>query len=63
MSRNKIKKIINKTDLERKINEISSILTDKYKNDKIVVLGVMNGAFFFMHDLIKKINIKHLLVT
>ena len=59
MSKNKIKKIINKADLERKINEISSILTDKYKNDKIVILGVMNGAFFFMHDLIKKINIKH----
>ena len=57
MQENKIKKIIDKVDLDRKISEVASILNEKYRNDKIVILGVMNGAFFFMHDLIKKINI------
>ena len=57
MQENKIKKIIDKIDLDRKISEVASILNERYRNDEIVVLGVMNGALFFMHDLIKKIKI------
>ena len=54
-----LNQIVSKEELCSKVEDLSLLIDKKYKNKKIVILGVMNGAFFFMHDLMKKINIQH----
>ena len=51
--------IISKAQLNSRIDNLALTINRKYKNQKIVLLGVMNGAFFLMHDLMKKINIPY----
>jgi len=52
-----LNKIISKSDLESKISDFASILNDKFKNEELVIVGVMNGAFYFMYDLMKMLDI------
>ena len=54
-----LKLIISKVQLHSKINELASIINRDYKNEKIIILGIMNGSFFLMHDLMRKINIDY----
>ena len=53
----KLKKIINEKEIKFKIEELSILINEKYKNRELVVLPVMNGAFFFAHDIFKNISI------
>jgi len=53
----KIKLMISRNEIIAKIDELAELINKKYKGQKVVFLGVMNGAFFLMHDLVKKINI------
>tara|TARA_Y100001970_G_C14117835_1_gene794608 strand:+ start:670 stop:1188 length:519 start_codon:yes stop_codon:yes gene_type:complete len=55
----KIEKMITKNSLKNKILELSSLISNQYSDDNIVILGVMNGGFYFMHDLIKTIPFDH----
>ena len=50
--------MITKNELDSKIAELAVLINEKYKGERIVLLGVMNGSFFLMHDLIKKIKVE-----
>ena len=52
-----MKKIIKKEEIEKKIRELSDLIKNKYNNQDIVILGVMNGSFFFMRDLMAQLDI------
>ena len=54
-----LNKLIKKNDLTKKIKELAILINSRYKEEDVVILGVMNGSFFLMHDLIKKIDIKY----
>ena len=53
----KLKKIFKHKELALKNKELASMLNKDYKNKKLVIIGVMNGAFFFMRDLMKNLSI------
>ena len=52
-----LKLMIQKNELKSKINELAVLINKEVKGQKVIFLGVMNGAFFMMHDLMKQINI------
>ena len=52
----KMKKLIKKESIDKKIRKLADLIVSKYKQD-IVILGGMNGSFFFMKDLIDQLNI------
>ncbi len=54
-----MKVMIDSKRLQSKIEELALKINEKYKNQKVIFLGVMNGSFFFMHDLMKKIKIEY----
>ncbi len=50
-------------DLDRIVSKVASEITERYaesllvKNEKLVMLGVLNGSFQFISDLVKKIDL------
>ncbi|OUW63058.1 MAG: hypothetical protein CBD58_00670 [bacterium TMED198] len=51
--------IFSNQDIQKRISSIAENLNDFYKNQEdIVIIGVLNGCFMFMSDLLKKINFK-----
>ena len=57
MDRVKLKKIISNRELSQKISDFSDIINKKFSNEEIIIIGVMNGAFYFMYDLMKKLKV------
>ena len=53
----RMKKIFTQKDIEIKTKELSDIINKNFKDKKIVLIGVMNGAFFFIHDIMEKLSI------
>ena len=52
-----LKKIINHKDVRSKGEELANRINKDYKDKKIVIIGIMNGAFFFMADIMKNLSI------
>ena len=57
MDRVKLKKLISKNELQNKVSEFADLINKTFKNEEIVIIGVMNGAFYFLHDLLKKLKV------
>ena len=53
----KLRKIINHKDIRLKSKELADKVNKDYKDKKIVIIGIMNGAFFLMADLMKNLLI------
>ena len=51
----KKRKIINNYDINKKVKELSELIKSRYKKE-IIIIGVMNGSFFFMRDLMIEIG-------
>ena len=49
--------MIDKNELISKVDDLARLINEKYEGQEVIFLGVMNGAFFFMHDLIKRIKV------
>ncbi len=44
-------------EIEKRTAEIGAILTEKYKDSLPVFVGVLNGSFMFMADLVKQVPV------
>lgn len=53
----KMEKIFSQKDIIIKNKELANMINKKYKNKDLVLIGIMNGAFFFMRDIMKNISI------
>lgn len=53
----KILKKIPEKDIRKKVEEIAHNISEKYKDKEPVLIGVLNGCFIFIADLIRKISI------
>lgn len=49
--------LINAADIEQRVKEIGAELNNDYGNSHPVFVGVLNGSFLFVADLIKQITI------
>lgn len=49
--------LINASDIEQRVKEIGAELNNDYGNSHPVFIGVLNGCFLFIADLIKQIDI------
>lgn len=52
-----IRETIGASDLDKKIKELGKIITEDYKGKDLVVIGVLKGAFIFLADLVRAINL------
>ena len=54
-----MKEVISEQDLQDRISKLASIINNGYFNHKrsVVFVGILNGAFMFFSDLVKKIDI------
>ena len=53
----KSKVLIDEKTLDNRLTEIAYEINRDYAGEKVIVVGVLKGAFMFMSDLLKKINL------
>lgn len=53
----KLIKIIDEVSIQKRVKEIAIELTSKFKDKKPIFIGVLNGSFIFMADLMRSLSI------
>ena len=48
---------IDSSTIQKRINEIAEQINQKYANQEVFFIGILNGSFMFFSDLLKKINV------
>jgi hypoxanthine phosphoribosyltransferase len=48
------KVLFSKTDIKKAIKRVGTELTEKYKNQQVTILSLLNGSFVFTADLIRE---------
>ena len=52
-----IKPYISKKDIARRVQEIASQISDRYDKKDPIFIGILNGSFIFIADLIRTLEI------
>lgn len=52
-----IKPYISKKDIAKRIQEIASQISDRYEKKDPILIGILNGSFIFIADLIRTLEI------
>lgn len=50
--------ILKKTDIKQKIKDISNQISIDYQNHRLILIGVLKGAFIFLADLARQLTIE-----
>ncbi|MBR2452753.1 MAG: hypoxanthine phosphoribosyltransferase [Clostridia bacterium] len=53
----KNKVLIDEKTLDERVSELAEMINRDFAGEKLIVVGVLKGAFMFMSDLLKKINL------
>ncbi|MEC9105754.1 MAG: hypoxanthine phosphoribosyltransferase [Candidatus Neomarinimicrobiota bacterium] len=53
----KLIKVIDEVSIQKRVKEIAIELTSKFKDKKPIFIGVLNGSFIFISDLVRNLNI------
>jgi hypoxanthine phosphoribosyltransferase len=53
----KLKEYISKERISKRIKKIAKKINEDYKGKKPIFIGILNGSFIFLSDLIREINI------
>ncbi|RJQ75524.1 MAG: hypoxanthine phosphoribosyltransferase [Desulfobacteraceae bacterium] len=48
--------------IARKVDEVARQISSDYRNADLVIIGVLKGAFVFMADLIRRLDLSHVAV-
>ena len=51
------KLILSKDDIVRRVRQLGALITEDYAELNLLVIGVLNGAFIFMADLVREIKL------
>ena len=51
------KLILSKDDIVRRVRQLGALITEDYAELNLLVVGVLNGAFIFMADLVREIKL------
>ena len=49
--------VISDEDIQKRVNEIAMDLSEKFKDEVPILIGILNGSFIFMADLIRALDI------
>ncbi len=52
-----LKQVISSEDLARRVKELGDQITRDYQDKELVVIGILKGAFIFMADLVRHIDL------
>jgi len=52
-----LKLVISKEDINNRVSEIGEQITREYQDRQLAVIGILKGAFIFMADLVRKIDL------
>jgi len=52
-----LKKIISEDRIQKRVKELASELSKKFTNETPIFIGVLNGSFMFMADLLRFLKI------
>ena len=52
-----LEEVIAREDIYKKISDIAAAINDDYADKDPILIGVLNGSFMFMADLIRKIKL------
>ena len=50
--------VITQADIAKRVKELGAEITLDYKDSKLIVVGILNGAFIFMADLVREIRLE-----
>ncbi len=53
----KYKILISRQEIERRVKELARQISDDYRDKCPILIGVLNGAFIFLSDLIREMDI------
>lgn len=53
----KSKVLVDEKTIDARLSEIAAEINRDFAGEKVIVVGVLKGAFMFMSDLLKKINL------
>jgi hypoxanthine phosphoribosyltransferase len=51
--------VLNRADIDRQISEIAKTISADYQGKALVLVGVLKGAFLFLADLARKLDLEH----
>ena len=51
------KTLISQEEIENKISEIAEIINSKYKDEELVVIGILKGAFIVVTTLLSNFRL------
>ncbi|MFQ6676925.1 MAG: hypoxanthine phosphoribosyltransferase [Fidelibacterota bacterium] len=49
--------VVEKETIQKRISEIAAEISEKFKNEVPILIGILNGSFIFMADLIRSLDI------
>jgi hypoxanthine phosphoribosyltransferase len=49
--------VITRSAIARRIQELGAVITRDYADSRLLVIGILNGAFMFMADLVREIKL------
>lgn len=52
-----LKLIISPEEIQERIKQLGEEITRDYENKELIVIGILKGAFIFMADLVRKIDL------
>ncbi|MEK7275095.1 MAG: phosphoribosyltransferase family protein [Candidatus Desantisbacteria bacterium] len=47
--------LISENAIQKKIHELASQISNDYKDKELLVIGILNGSWIFMADLVRKL--------
>ena len=53
----KLEVLISEAELKEKVRELGAKITEDYKGKQLTVVGVLNGCFVFLADLVREIDL------
>lgn len=53
-----MKTVISEKDIHQRVKELGVSITKDYKDKRLVLIGVLNGAFIFLADLARAIDLE-----
>ena len=55
----KMAELISENDIKKRISELATDISKKYKGRIPIVIGVLNGSFLFLADIVRELDIEY----